>query len=132
MSDDPGGITPTLQQLLRHLLETDGVVGGVLCSLDGLPLAAALGGNLDEEGLAAAGARLGQMASGCLGSDGLELAVMDATRLMIVVQPVALGYLVVAAEPAGKIESAMAAARRVGSALDQAAQTLTTPEPAWR
>jgi predicted regulator of Ras-like GTPase activity (Roadblock/LC7/MglB family) len=120
------GTTPTLREALRPLLEVEGVLGGVLCSADGLPLAAALKDGLDEDGLAAAGARLGQLAGGCLGDDGLEIAVIDASRLMIVVRPVSLGYLTLAANPLGEMEAAIAAAKQAGATLEEIAAALAT------
>jgi predicted regulator of Ras-like GTPase activity (Roadblock/LC7/MglB family) len=124
MTEHPPGPTVTLQEALRPLLETAGVLGGVLCTADGLPMAAALKDGLDEEGLAAAGARLGQLAWARLRGDKLDVAVLDATRLRLVVRAVSLGYLTLVADPAGNIEPALAAARQVGEALDEAATAL--------
>jgi predicted regulator of Ras-like GTPase activity (Roadblock/LC7/MglB family) len=128
MAEHPNGARPTLREALQPLLEIDGVLGGVLCSADGLSLAAALKDGLDEEGLAAAGARIGQLADRCLGADALEVAVADATRLMIVVRPVSLGYLTLVADPVGEMEAAIAAAQQVGAALDEVSAALAAVE----
>ena len=117
----------TLGEALRPLLETAGVLGGVLATPDGLPMAAALKEGLDEEGIAATGARLGQLARAGMGEEALEMMVLEATRLRLVVRPVSLGYLVVVAEPNSGIEMALAAARQLELDLDETATALTAP-----
>ncbi len=106
-----------LQSMLGSLLEAEGLLGAVLTGSDGLPLAAVMKNGLDDEGIGAAGARLGQLARDCLGGQTLELVVMDATRLTIAVRPLSLGYLTLAVEPGCKIESAIAATDEIATAL---------------
>lgn len=112
-----------LEEALRPLLEMPGILGGLISATDGLLVAAVVREGLDEESLAAAGARLGQLASARLAYDVLDVAVLDATRLRLIVHPTALGYLTVVADPAGQIEPAVAAARQVGKVLQETAAT---------
>jgi predicted regulator of Ras-like GTPase activity (Roadblock/LC7/MglB family) len=111
----------TLQDALRPLLEVEGVLGGVICTEDGLSLASALKPGLDEESLAAAGARLGQLSRNQLAGEDLEAAVLDASRLRLVVTPVSLGYLVLAADPAAASGPAVELAKQTAAAIAQTA-----------
>lgn len=112
-----------LEEALRPLLEMPGILGGLISATDGLLMAAVVKEGLDQESLAAAGARLGQLASARLAYDVLDVAVLDATRLRLIVHPTALGYLTVVADPVGQIEPAVAAARQVGKVLQETAAT---------
>jgi len=112
-----------LEEAILPLLEMPGILGGLISATDGLLVAAVVREGLDEESLAAAGARLGQLASARLAYDVLDVAVLDATRLRLIVHPTALGYLTVVADPAGQIEPAVAAARQVGKVLQETAAT---------
>jgi len=117
-----GQALATLQHSLRGLLEAEGILGGVLCSDDGLALASALKLGLDEESLAAAGARIGQLSRSQLGEEELEVGVLDASRLRLVVTPTPLGYLVLAADPARPIGPAVEVARQLAAAIEQTAE----------
>jgi predicted regulator of Ras-like GTPase activity (Roadblock/LC7/MglB family) len=121
MAEQTGHALLTLQDSLRPLLESDGILGGVLCDEDGLPLASALRPGLDEESLAAAGARVGQLSRRQLGDEDLEAGVLDASRLRLVVRPVSLGYLVLAADPAAAIGPAVEVAKQLADAIEQTA-----------
>jgi predicted regulator of Ras-like GTPase activity (Roadblock/LC7/MglB family) len=117
-----------LEEALRPLLEMPGILGGLISATDGLLMAAVVKEGLDQESLAAAGARLGQLAAARLSYDDLDVAVLDATRLRLVVHPTALGYLTVVADPAGQIEPALAAARQVGKVLEETTATMAALE----
>jgi predicted regulator of Ras-like GTPase activity (Roadblock/LC7/MglB family) len=121
MAEQTGHALLTLQNSLRPLLEADGILGGVLCTEDGLPLASALTPGLDEESLAAAGARVGQLSRHQLGDENLEAGVLDASRLRLVVRPVSLGYLVLAADPSAPIGPAVELAKQLAAAIEQTA-----------
>jgi predicted regulator of Ras-like GTPase activity (Roadblock/LC7/MglB family) len=121
MAEQTGHALLTLQNSLRPLLEADGILGGVLCTEDGLPLASALRPGLDEESLAAAGARIGQLSRDQFGDEDLEAGVLDASRLRLVVRPVSLGYLVLAADPAAAIGPAVELAKQLAAAIDRTA-----------
>jgi len=122
MAEQTGHAVSALQESLRPLLEADGILGGMLCTEDGLPLSSALTPGLDEESLAAAGARIGQLSRHQLGDEDLEAGVLDASRLRLVVAPVSLGYLVLAADPAAPIGPAVELAKQLAAVIEQTAE----------
>ncbi|MFB3882136.1 MAG: hypothetical protein ACE149_12790 [Armatimonadota bacterium] len=119
MTDRPIAPASRLEESLRPLLEAPAVLGGLLSADDGILMAAALRDGLDRESLAAAGARLGQLSQARLEGEQLDAAVLDGTRLRLVVCPVSLGYLTVLADPAGEIEPVLAAAREAKMTLER-------------
>jgi len=112
---------------LEKLMGMPGVLAGMVATDEGLPLAARLRAELDEEGLAAAAAVLGQLgskASSQIGARSLELIVLDTSKLRFMVQPLAIGYLMVVTEPlteadpvAAEMTSAVAHLNTVTAAL---------------
>ncbi len=124
--DEVAGVgVPGLDERLSALLETGGVLGALVCTEDGLPLAAELRAGPDAEALAAAGSILGQLGRAALvGSGELEIAVLDASRLRLVVRPVQLGYLLLIVAPGAKMQPALQAARDAGETMNAAAAAL--------
>ena len=127
MSSESTTKSPGLGGTLDALMDIPGVLAGMVATDEGLPLAARLRTELDEESLAAAAAVLGQLGTRTLKDTGhgdLEVVVLDASKFRFVVRPVALGYLMVVTEPCaeadpllGKMTNAAACLDAVGSAL---------------
>ncbi|MFB3882093.1 MAG: hypothetical protein ACE149_12570 [Armatimonadota bacterium] len=116
MYEQSVSLMDSLGAALAPLGDSDGVLGGVVCGEDGLSLAAVSRDSVDRDAIAAAGAWLGKLAR----RSGARVVLVDASRLMIIIRPVSLGYLVVAANPAASIEDVLATSLRVSEALNQA------------
>jgi predicted regulator of Ras-like GTPase activity (Roadblock/LC7/MglB family) len=102
MKDSAQASDAGLRGSLDSLLAIPGVLAGMVATDDGLPLAARLRSELDEDALAAAAAVLGQLGARTLDGMGrgeLTLVVLDSSRFRFIVQPLAIGYLMVVTEP---------------------------------
>jgi predicted regulator of Ras-like GTPase activity (Roadblock/LC7/MglB family) len=87
---------------LASLLELPGVLAGMVATEEGLPLAARLRSELDEDALAAAAAVLGRLGAKALNAadqGALGLLVLDASKFRFIVRPLAVGYLMVVTDP---------------------------------
>ena len=118
---------------LEALIGVRGVVGGMVATEEGLPLAARLGSELDEEGLAAAAAAVGGLASKTLidlGRGDLEVAVLDASKFRFLVQPIAVGYLLVVAEPDANVGRIVTKMTDAAATLEETAADLVEPRVA--
>ncbi len=132
-SSEPGKKNSGLGGALETLMDIPGVLAGMIATDEGLPLAACLRTELDEEGLAAAAAVLGQLGSRALkhiGPGEPELIVLDASRFRFMVQPVALGYLMVVTEPLADADPVAAEMTTAAAHLARAASGLTAPRAA--
>jgi len=126
MVSEPAGRSG-LRGSLEALLGVPGVVGAVLATDDGLPLAAHVREDLDEEALAAAAAVLGQLgakasADGGLGS--LRFVGLDASKLRFMVEPVALGHLLALSDYSADVEQVLPEMHRSALELDEAARAM--------
>jgi predicted regulator of Ras-like GTPase activity (Roadblock/LC7/MglB family) len=95
-------------QVLDGLTSPSSVLGGVVATEDGLPLAARLPADLDGESLAAAAAAAGKLAERALSDTGrgdLEVAVLEASRSKLLVCPLTVGYLLAIADPGADLVS---------------------------
>ena len=112
---------------LEALCGARGVLGGLLATEEGLPVAARMRSEHDSEALAATAASIGLLGSKALASLGkgkLRLAVVDASKLRFLVRRVSMGFLLVVAEletSAGLIAAEM---NRAAAALEEAAGPL--------
>ena len=120
---DPRGIDVRL----ARLVEADGVLGGLVATRDGLPLAMHLGTTQDGEALAAAAAGIGQLAKDVLrrlDRGEMELGVIDTSRFRLVIRPLSVGFLLVLAEPRASLDLISHEMNAAAVALDQAAGAL--------
>ncbi len=118
---------------LDALMEVPGVVATMVATEEGLPLAARLRTELDEDGLAAAAAALGQLGSRALAGSRharVQLVVLDASKLRFMVQPVALGYLMVVTEPSAKADPVAERMKSAAAGLGRASAGLTAQQAA--
>lgn len=115
---------------VQALAQVPGVIGAVVATDEGLPVAAQAGGHLDTESLAAAAAVLGQLGRRAAAESelgGLDLLVVDASKLRLLVHPIALGHLMALAEGDADTEQVIAALRRAAADLDRVAQDTDDP-----
>jgi predicted regulator of Ras-like GTPase activity (Roadblock/LC7/MglB family) len=109
-----------LEEALAVAAAVPGVIGGVLATEEGLLVASRLTEGLDEEALAGAAAALGAVAGETLAGLGrgeMDLMVLEVSKMSLVVSPVAVGYLMVVAEPD-------ADAAEIAEAVNRAAELL--------
>jgi predicted regulator of Ras-like GTPase activity (Roadblock/LC7/MglB family) len=133
MSSEPTTKKPGLGGTLDALMGIPGVLAGMVATDDGLPLAARLRTELDEEALAAAAAVLGQLGTRTLKDTGrgdLEAIVLDASKFRFVVQPVALGYLMVVTDPLAEADPVLGEMTKAAACLDKAGSALAEPRAA--
>jgi len=133
MSSEPTTKNSGLGGTLDALMGIPGVLAGMVATDEGLPLAARLRTELDEEALAAAAAVLGQLGTRTLngtGRGGLEAVVLDASKFRFVVQPVALGYLMVVTEPLAEADPVLGEMTNAAACLDEAGSALAEPRAA--
>jgi predicted regulator of Ras-like GTPase activity (Roadblock/LC7/MglB family) len=118
---------------LEALMGVPGVLAGMIATEEGLPLDARLRTELDREALAAAAAVLGQLGSRTLTgseSNGLELVVLDSSKYRFMVQPVALGYLMVVTDPQIAADSVATQMAESVAMLERAVTALSDPRAA--
>ncbi len=116
-----------MEEPLDALAETEGAVGAVLASEDGFALASRLPGEQDAEGLAAAAAAVGQMASETLatvGKGALEVATVEASRLTFLLRRLSFGFLVVLAEPDADMAAMARETNRAAAAVEETVASL--------
>ncbi len=112
---------------LESLLALPGVLAGMVATEEGLPVAARLRSELDEEALAAAAAvlgRLGPKALGGIGYDETDLVMLDASKFRFMVRPLAVGYLMVVTDPSAEPDPVAAEMSTAATDLDRAAAGL--------
>lgn len=118
---------------LEALMEIAGVLACMVATEEGLPLVARLRTELDEDGLAAAAAVLGQLGSRALAGmehAQVQLVVLDASKLRFMVQPVALGYLMVVTEPSAQADPVAEQMNSAAAGLGRASTGLTAQQAA--
>ena len=133
MSSEPTTKKPELADTLDTLMAVPGVLAGMVATDEGLPLAARLGTELDEEALAAAAAVLGQLGTRTLKETGrgdLEVVVLEASKFRFVVQPVALGYLMVVTDPLAEADPVLGEMTNAAACLEEAGSALAEPRAA--
>jgi len=133
MSSEPTTKNRGMGDTLDALMGVPGVLAGMVATDEGLPLAARLRTELDEEALAAAAAVLGQLGARTLkdvGRGELEVVVLDASKFRFVVQPVALGYLMVVTEPLAEADPVLGEMTSAAACLDEAGSALAEPRAA--
>lgn len=133
MSSEPTTKKPELAGTLDALMAVPGVLAGMVATDEGLPLAARLGTELDEEALAAAAAVLGQLGTRTLKETGrgdLEVVVLEASKFRFVVQPVALGYLMVVTDPLAEADPVLGEMTNAAACLEEAGSALAEPRAA--
>lgn len=116
-----------LQEPLEMLTKVSGVLGAVVATEDGLPVAARLSAGQDQEAMAGAAAAIGRLAGktlGRLGKGGLELARFEGSKVTFLVQCVSVGFLLAAVEPGGKEALVAREMGRAAAALDEVAADL--------
>ncbi len=116
-----------MEEPLDALAETKGAVGAVLAAEDGFALASRLPGEQDAEGLAAAAAAVGQMASETLatvGKGALEVATVEASRLTFLLRRLSFGFLVVLAEPDADMAAMARETNRAAAAVEETVASL--------
>lgn len=121
---------PRLDESLEALTGTQGVLGGVVATEDGFLLAARVSRGQDREGLAAAAATMGRVASdtlGRLGRGDLEVATLEASKLTFLVRRVSLGFLLVVADPGADVGAIATEMGRAAASLERAAAALVGP-----
>jgi predicted regulator of Ras-like GTPase activity (Roadblock/LC7/MglB family) len=129
MNDTTGATGERPRDSLRSLLELPGVLAGMIATEEGLPLAARLRSALDEDALAAAAAVLGQLGAKALdgmGNGDLGLLVLDASKFRFMVQPLAVGYLMLVTEPDAEAEPVAAEMTAAVTELDRSIAELGT------
>lgn len=129
MNDTTGATGERPSDSLRSLLELPGVLAGMIATEEGLPLAARLRSALDEDALAAAAAVLGQLGAKALdgmGNGDLGLLVLDASKFRFMVQPLAVGYLMLVTEPDAEPDPVAAEMTAAVTKLDRAMAELGT------
>jgi predicted regulator of Ras-like GTPase activity (Roadblock/LC7/MglB family) len=112
---------------LESLVALPGVLAGMVATEEGLPLAARLRSELDEEALAAAAAvlgRLGPKALDGMGRDEMDLLVLDASKFRFMVRPLAIGYLMVVTDPSAEPDPVAAEMSTAATDLDRVAAEL--------
>jgi predicted regulator of Ras-like GTPase activity (Roadblock/LC7/MglB family) len=133
MSEQSPGQGPAgFAQALDSLTCLQGVVGGVVATDDGLPLAARVQTGLDGESLAAAAAAMGHYARGALtdASRGeLSVAVLEASRLKLLICPLSLGYLLAITEPEADLTTIMPEVNEAARSLEGTWASLVRPAP---
>lgn len=133
MTSEPTTKKSGIGNTLDTLMGIPGVLAGMVATEDGLPLAARLRTEMDEEALAAAAAVLGQIGTRTLkdtnGAD-LEVTVLDASKFRFVVRPVSLGYLMVVTEPLAATDPVLGEMTNAAAFLEQAGSALVEPRAA--
>lgn len=97
---------------------------------DGFLLAARVSRGQDREGLAAAAATMGRVASdtlGRLGRGDLEVATLEASKLTFLVRRVSVGFLLVVADPGADVGAIATEMGRAAASLERAAAALVGP-----
>ena len=133
MSSEPTTKSQGLGGTLDTLMGIPGVLAGMVATDEGLPLAARLRTELDQEALAAAAAVLGQLGTRTLKdteSGDLEVVVLDASKFRFVVRPVALGYLMVVTEPLSEADPLLGEMVNAAACLDVVGSALAGPRAA--
>jgi predicted regulator of Ras-like GTPase activity (Roadblock/LC7/MglB family) len=126
-ADSECAIDSGLDAALEGLLSTTGVVGAILATRDGLPLALRLPARQDRDSLAAGAAALGGLAAQVLSRlerGGFELAVFDAEKMRVFVRPLSLGFLLVVGETEANVGLISEDMRRAASDLEASAAAL--------
>jgi len=119
-----------IHEPLEMLTRTRGVLGAVVATEDGLPLATRLRSGHDKEGMAAAAAAMGQLAGKTLerlGRGGLEVATLEASKFTFVVRRVSVGFLLSVTEPEANVGLIATEMGRAAAALEDAAAALAGP-----
>jgi predicted regulator of Ras-like GTPase activity (Roadblock/LC7/MglB family) len=112
---------------LEALSEAPGVKGALVATEDGLPLAILIQGTEDSDALAAAAAALGRAARRALegmGRGELELAVIDTSKLQLIICGLSIGILLVIASPGTDLEELSPEISRAAHELERAAGAL--------
>ncbi len=128
MANRPSG-RHSLIALLEKLPALPGVIGAVLSTDEGLPLAAQVRTDQDEEALAAAAAVLGQLsAKACADSKlgAVNFLCLETSRFRFLVRPVSLGHLLVLVDYDADFELLLAVMQHTVVELETAAETLET------
>jgi len=127
MAEQGAGERERLEAPLDSLTRVRGVLGALASTEDGFPLAARLGGEHDREALAAAAATIARSSSAVLarlGRGELEVAILEASKLSLLVRRVSTGYLLVVAEPEANLGLIVAEMDRASRKLEHAAAGL--------
>lgn len=117
----------SLRRPLEALSKAPGVRGGLVATEDGLPLAILIQGTEDSDALAAAAAALGRAARRALEGTGRgepDLAVIDTSKLQLIVRILSVGILLVIAEPGTDLEELSPEISRAAHELERAAGAL--------
>jgi len=125
--DSECAIESGLDAALEGLLSTAGVVGAILATADGFPLAVRLPVRQDRDSLAAGAAALAGLAAQVLArleSGGLDLALFDADEMRVLVRPLSLGFLLVVGDTEANVGLIAEDMRRAASDLETAAAAL--------
>jgi len=133
MTEQAGNGNSRVMSALEKLMGMSGVLAGMVATDEGLPLAARLRSGLDEEGIAAAAAVLGQLGSKAasqMGARSLDLIVLDTSRLRFMVQPLTVGYLMVVTELLADADPVAAEMTSAVAHLNTATAALTEPRAA--
>jgi len=126
-ADSKCAIDAGLDAALEGLLSTAGVVGAILATSDGLPLAVRLPVRQDRDSLAAGAAALAGLAAQVLSRlerGGLDLAIFDADKMRVLVRPLSLGFLLVVGDTEANVGLIAEDMRRAASDLETAAAAL--------
>jgi len=117
-----------MQKALDALTGLRGVLGGLLATEDGFPVAARLHAGHDTEAMAAAASAMGRIAVSTLGNldrGDLEVAAFEATRLTFLVRRLSVGFLLAITEPEANLGFIAAEMSRTAATLEQAAALLS-------
>ncbi|GEM_PF-2706648 len=126
-SSDGAGGGRRFDRPLEILTRVRGVLGGLVATGDGLPLAVHMHGDRNGEVLAAAAAAIGRLArraSDRLGRGAFELGVFDGPSYRFLVQPLSVGFLLVVAEPEANVHLISTEMSSSAAALNEAAVSL--------
>ena len=127
MADPEGGERERLEGPLDTLTRVRGVLAALAATEDGFPLAARLYGEHDGEALAAAAAAIARSSSAVLarlGRGELEVAILETSKLTLLVRKVSPGYLLVVVEPGANVGLVVAEMNRATRKLEHAAASL--------
>ncbi len=131
MTDRVTGVEAAgLDGILDSLTSLKGIEGGVVATEDGLPLATQLSSRLDEEALAGAAAAVGHSASRILNDISwgqLGMAVLEGSRMKLLVCPLSAGYLLALAAPEADLEAIAPQVSSAARDLEEAFASLIDP-----
>ncbi len=112
-----------MDEPLEMLLGMGGVLGAVVATEDGLPVAKRLPGGHDRDGMSAAAAAMGRLAGKTLdhlGKGRLEVATFEGSKLTFLVGRVSVGFLMSVVEPEAEVELIAKARRQAAAPLEEA------------